>query len=119
MTRAFAASAALAVGAGCGGDGGHVTAAASTEPPPAGVSSLSYSPKPYRRDMDKLRVRFTATGLAGPGREYWVRLFTGLDKRDDDCHREFVASKTVPGARVKKTYVVTLFTVDVETQFGA
>ena len=115
VTRVLTALALLALlVAGCGGERGDVTAAASTESPPPGASSLSYSPKPYYKDMSKMQVRFTTTGPAGPGREYSVWLSTGLDKRDKDCVRDFAVYRMVRGARVKKTYVVTLFTVDVE-----
>jgi hypothetical protein len=40
-----------------------------------GVSSLSYAPKPFYDDLSRMRVRFTTTGRAGPGREYDVILF--------------------------------------------
>jgi hypothetical protein len=40
-----------------------------------GVSSLSYAPKPVYDDLRRMRVRFTTTGRAGPGREYLVSLF--------------------------------------------
>ena len=39
-----------------------------------GVSSLSYAPKPFYDDLSRMRVRFTTTGRAGPGRHYIVSL---------------------------------------------
>jgi hypothetical protein len=44
-----------------------------------------------------------------------------LDNRDEHCYRSrdgFGSYQTVRGARVKKTYVVTLVTVDVEGNVG-
>jgi hypothetical protein len=40
----------------------------------AGVSSLTYAPKPFYDDLSRMRVRFTTTGTARPGSYYSLSL---------------------------------------------
>ncbi len=42
--------------------------------PHEGVSELSYAPKPFYDDLDRMHVSFTTTGPARPGFEYEVIL---------------------------------------------
>lgn len=46
-----------------------------------GVSTLSYTPKPFTAGLSRMSVRFTTTGRARPGYYYDVYLF--IDARDD------------------------------------
>jgi len=85
-----------------------------------GVSSLSYSPRPYYKDMTKMRVRFTTTNPVPPNRAYTVSLFTGLSHRDGTpCYPEFAYPYDYndPPLRggVGKTVSVTLVTDAPET----
>ena len=94
----------------CGGDGDAQEQAQTPSVKPArpGVSALSYSPKPFSKDMTEMRVRFTTTGPAGPGRRYQAWLWTGLDKGDDErCYPEYESFEVIRG-KPGGTYEVTL-----------
>lgn len=93
------------LGTACGGDGGTDSSeGAAAKPPSPGVSFLDYSPKPVRKGDGLMYVRFTTTGPAGPGREYMVWLFTGLDKRDRYCYSEWAPGEGVQG-EAGRTYI--------------
>jgi hypothetical protein len=96
--------------AACGGEeepGGRPT---TPRRPPAGVSSLSYSPKPFSDDMHEMTVRFTTTGRAGGGREYIVYLTTGIDYHGSGCYPEWESMESPMRGGVGKTYSVVLDT---------
>ena len=57
-----------------------------------------------------MKVRFTTTGPAGPGREYIVWLFTGKNHRDNRCYPEYSWEEGVRGAPGKQ-YEVAIDTV--------
>lgn len=76
----------------------------------AGVSALSYAPKPFYDDLTHMTVRFTTTGRTRPGREYFVVL--EVFGRDQDCQFATVYPDDYNKPRVLggqgKNYVVTL-----------
>ena len=70
-----------------------------------GVSSLEYAPKPVYDDFSKLRVRFTTTGQARPGYEYYVSLgIDGPDARGSDC--AWVAYSSLEGQSSRRGHIV-------------
>jgi hypothetical protein len=94
------------VGASCGGDDAGDSTPDEARPPSPGVSFVDYSPRPLYTYMPQMKVRFTTTGPAGPGRHYVASLSMTDHTRDTDCKRELSAAGVDAGR--PRTYRVSL-----------
>jgi len=70
-----------------------------------GVSSLSYSPKPFYDDQLAIEVQFTTTGRVGPGRKYYVT-FVIYGRHERACVHTSISSHPELGGKYSSRQII-------------
>lgn len=101
----------------------HARRPGARDTPVEGVSSLSYSPKPFYNDLSYMKVRLTTVGRAALGREYVVTLISG-GKHAGECASAAVSDEPRLGGSRKRitgsaggTYTVWLRAIELDGGF--